>query len=79
MSTTELERLVRDYDGDAALRARLDSAADLGRVTELALAAGYDVTVEEVQARHAARPDAATELTGRQLDAVAGGGRVSVF
>jgi predicted ribosomally synthesized peptide with nif11-like leader len=75
MSTTELERLVRDYDADAALRGRIDAAEDVGQVAELARTAGYDVTAEEVQARRAARLDTPTELTGRQLHAVAGGGK----
>jgi predicted ribosomally synthesized peptide with nif11-like leader len=75
MSTTEIERLVRDYGADQALRGRIDAAPDGDQVTQIAREAGYDVTPGEVRARLADQPRAATELTGRQLDAVAGGSR----
>jgi predicted ribosomally synthesized peptide with nif11-like leader len=69
MSTTEIERLVRDYDADPALRGRIDAARDFDQAAQIAHAAGYGVTADEIQARL----DIATELTGRQLDAVAAG------
>jgi predicted ribosomally synthesized peptide with nif11-like leader len=77
MSTTELERLVRDYGADQALRGRIDAAADAGQAAELARSAGYKVTADEMQARRTARLNASAELTSRQLDAVAGGAGMS--
>ncbi len=78
MSTAELDRLVADYSKDSSFRASLDSAKDFDQAAEIAHSAGYDVTVEEGKAYLTAlRSSAQTELTDKQLDAVAGGKHAS--
>jgi len=76
MSTTEMERLVSAYGADSSLQTSLDGAGDLDAAMEIIRAAGFDVTADEAKARYraAAQNQAQGELTGKQLDAVAGGG-----
>jgi len=76
MSTTEMERLVSAYATDSSLKTGLDGASDLGAAMEIIRAAGYDVTADEAEARHlaAVQNHSQVELTGKQLDALAGGG-----
>jgi predicted ribosomally synthesized peptide with nif11-like leader len=74
MNRTEIERLVLDYADDPALRAQIDGAGDIAQRTAAARAAGYQVSASEIQSRLPGRAEAPAELTGRQLDAVAGGG-----
>jgi predicted ribosomally synthesized peptide with nif11-like leader len=70
MSTPEIERLARDCSTDQALRGKI-AAGDTGEAVQIARAAGYDVTADEVKAKFAGEGEA--ELSSRQLDAVAGG------
>lgn len=70
MSSTEMDRLTRDCAADEALRGRI--AGDVAQATAAARAAGYAVTEDEIGQALAATP---AELTGRQLDAVAGGAK----
>jgi predicted ribosomally synthesized peptide with nif11-like leader len=71
MSATELKRLARDCAADPALRERLSAADAVHQAADIARAVGYDIGREELGA-YLARPGPA-ELSGTQLDAVAGG------
>lgn len=71
MSTTEVERFVRDIETSPTLQASVrGNAADADALVAIARAQGYDITIDDVRAHLRAKK---ADLSDQELDAAIGG------
>ncbi len=74
MSMTDMNIFRRACAADPALKIRMDEASTPAEMTKIARAAGFDVTIEEITSgAQYSGDEATTELTGNELDGIAGG------
>ena len=68
MSEEQLKAFLEKVKGDTALQEQLNAAANVDAVVDIAKAAGFAISVEEVER-------AQTEVSDEELEAAAGGRR----
>ena len=73
MSEDQLKAFLEKAKGDTSLQEKLNVAADADAVVEIAKAAGFSITVEDIQSMQSGT----VELSDRELEQVAGGCQVN--
>ena len=72
MSEDQLKAFLEKAKGDTSLQEKLNVAADADAVVEIAKAAGFSITVEDIQSMQSGT----VELSDHELEQVAGGCQV---
>ena len=70
MSKEQLKAFLQKVQGDTSLQEKLKAAADTDDVVEIAKAAGFMITAEDLK-------NAQSEISDEELEGVAGGGYFS--
>ena len=73
MSEDQLKVFLEKAKGDTSLQEKLNVAADADAVVEIAKAAGFSITVEDIQSMQSGT----VELSDHELEQVAGGCQVN--
>ncbi len=73
MSEDQLKAFLEKAKGDTSLQEKLNVAADADAVVEIAKAAGFSITVEDIQSMQSGT----VELSDHELEQVAGGCQVN--
>ena len=69
MSEEQLKAFLEKVKGDASLQEKLNGAADADAVMQIAKAAGFAITAEDIQSMQSST----TELSDEELEEAAGG------
>ena len=69
MSEEQLKAFLEKVKGDTSLQEKLNGAADADAVVEIANAAGFSITAEDIQSMQSAT----VELSDAELEGAAGG------
>ena len=69
MSEEQLNAFLEKVKGDTTLQEKLNGAADSGAVVEIAKAAGFSITAEDIQSMQSAT----VELSDEELEGASGG------
>ena len=73
MSEEQLKAFLEKVKGDTSLQEKLNGAADADAVVEIAKAAGFSITVDDIQSMQSGT----VELSDHELEQVAGGCQVN--
>ena len=74
MSEEQLKAFLEKVKGDTSLQEKLNGAADADAVMEIAKAAGFAITTEDIQSMQSQLQS--VELSDEELEGAAGGGQL---
>ena len=73
MSEEQLNAFLEKVKGDTSLQEKLKAAASPEAAIDIAKAAGFSITAEDIQSMQSATESATAELSDEELEGAAGG------